>query len=312
MIIGKKAQGGEDWIKKGLLAVVILLLLMLIFNRIFDDIRSLGEDNECITSVNLASIGEGEIICPTTSKLIDKGREEEIIDEILFEQYRCGRKFSFHDGTADKNPFKFWPTDSVCVMCSNVSFSTKAKAELKKIKPADIILRSTETYVPRSSPKKTYYEFFTGNIPSSKLKSKLKREAESDKAYGNDLVKNDFYVIYAVRQATTNKVFWTSMGIGAGATGGTYLLTTLLLPGAKIKAAGFFISVAAGAALGGGAGKIISEKTDISILHDAAVVFVPKDAGAIKDLGCHTLGNDPFENPFKIDEEEEIKEIIGG
>jgi len=297
--MNKKAQG-EDWIKEGIIAVVMIVLLMVLFYGITTQMKVRAQDSECSTSVTLASLGNGKLICPTTSKFIDTDDEDKIIDDILFEQYRCANKFHFRDGIVKKNPFKFWLTDSICVVCANISLSTKAKGKLKMMGPSNIEFRSTESYIPGT--KKTYYQFFNGDAAAIEIKNDLKQAIESDEDYGDDVEKN-FYVIYAVEQQSSDKVFWTSF---VGGTGAVMLLTKAILPGKKLKIAGFILSVAAGAKTA----EAITSKGELSVLQKASIAFVPQELDAIKELGCNRLGNDPFENPFEEKEIEEVGKIV--
>jgi len=307
ILMNKKAQG-EEWLKKGILALVILVLLILLYRGVFTDIRQVGEDTKCISSVNFASMGKGEIICPTNDVFIDESDQDKIVDAILFEQYKCGMKFHFHDGTADKNPFKYWNTDSICTICTNVSLSTKAEAVFKSLKPGDIDLRSMEAYVPKSSPKKTYYEFFNGGIPTEEDKKKIKKAKESQDVYGDSV--EEFQIVYLVYQATQNEAFWKGLGFGSAAAGGTYLVGAILLPGVKVRAAGFLLFATLGAAVGGTTGSLVGEKFEASTLQDVGVLFIPKDIEEFKKLKCQTLGNEPFDNPFEKEVEETVAEIV--
>ena len=66
----KKAQGTNK-LTTAIIVLIILILLFWLFSAVAKDMAEKAQASECRSSVTLANLGKGDIICPTTTKRID-------------------------------------------------------------------------------------------------------------------------------------------------------------------------------------------------------------------------------------------------
>ena len=308
----KRAQG-ENFIRYAILALISLFILLFIFGGILNYISRLSPEIKCRYSVWLASIIKtpiikhrgGGIICPTRNILIttagkNKDKKDNINDQLLREMYICAKRFYFKNGRAYKNPFSEWKTDKVCVICANITFDAKVKEEYPLLD--GLMERATRVKVE----DKTYYEYFTGEVPNENVKELFHKA----KAINTSL---RYVVVYQIGMTTTKENFFKWLGVGA--TAGAVITTPLVTIPAIIIASIPGVSISVGAVAGYGfiSGALLGSAPGgyIGTMHrdeySGAVLLLPIDA--IRGY-CSSLGQNPFRNPFK--EEKSSNYIFDG
>jgi len=312
----KKAQGFHNYILLGMIIAIFILIVHLKFlSGVGGYMVRLPENTKCEKSVRIASLTKEPITghtsagiqCPLRNASIkkrgkdDKERITNALDDTLYYEYLCAKQLGLIEGEVKYNPFSQWGTESICVVCFELEYDDYLKGIGRLTK--DEVTHNTrmiEAEIPGSDI--TYYQFFTGTIPSKRVKDEIK----TFKEIPIDASKKQF-VVYIVTMDTSMEHFasWVlggaAVGGGTAAAGATTAAMISLIPGINV---GFWTVLGAGIMAGGLAGAVEggvvgSMRRDIAT---GSVIVVPKEDRPLQ-LNCHKLGAEPFNNPF----EKEIK-----
>ncbi|MFH2027597.1 MAG: hypothetical protein ABIJ08_00525 [Nanoarchaeota archaeon] len=304
----KKAQFE---IKALIFFLIVLIILLSIFAGLLHRMPFVGEQKRCESYVTLASTLKNPFTkqtrvnlnkaCPTKDvEIRARGSQADIqnnaFDDILSEMYQCGKTWGFSDGEIKKNPFNQWNVDNVCVVCSELKFdaSLKSKGEL-----AGFLERQTKSIIPESSDK-TFYQFFTGSLPTPAIDQQLKNFRVDGEEYKIDPNK-DYYIIYAVNMRTTPEGFLARMGLGTITGIGLTAILGSRLAALRWMVIGF--TTLTGAYIGANVqGQSYASWSGGVPTTDGALLLVPiRSANEVaEDINsyCKTLGVDPLGDPW--------------
>ncbi len=307
--MNKHAQ--EDYIKEGILALIVLLIVLPIFFQATNLSGTTAKAERCSSHVKIASIAKNPITresrmelanaCPTEQVVVrPKGKTEDEIrnnalDEILYHQYICGSEYGYSYGEVNWNPFTQWKVDNICVICSNISFDPGFGGKQLE----GLFTRSTESFV---QGQRTYYEFFNGIKPSDEIQDRLAAEKE----FIID-TKENYYIVYLATFERSEIGFWKWVGAGGGALGAGLAGKTVLAPlmwvgrlavGGKMKIVKIAL-IGTGILAGATAGDYLDE--NIGYLDSVAIMLIPAESDSLTEV-CKNLGKNPDKDPW----EEEI------